>query len=256
MQQRSLKKTIYLKLRLRKDLDHASTVHYTTQEEKRQAAPLLLKAPAIVESLGLDLTEFADLPPAGSFRNRHPSIGKHEIVLFMSRLHPKKGLDLLIPAFAAFQSDAYLVIAGPDEGGYEQTVRRLVEQHGLAGRVIFTGMLRGRERIAALADADVFVLPSYQENFGIVVPEALASGTPIVLSDQVNFSEFLVDCPFATVIPCDVGRLATALAEWMNDPTRRADGGEAARTWTLSRFDSKAIAMRWASHYATLTNRP
>ena len=255
--QRSLKKQLYLALRLRANLDVATAIHFTTNEEAKQVAALGLKPPALVEALGLDLAEFATLPPAGSFRERYPELIGKPVALFMSRLHAKKGLDLLIPAFAkAAPAHARLVIAGPDEGGYEATVRKLVEQHGLTGRTTFTGMLKGRDRIAALADADVFVLPSYQENFGIVVPEALAAGTPAILSDQVNFAEHLAGQPFAQVVSCRVDAVADALKTWLGDGTPRAALSEAARTWTLARFGWPAIAERWVKHYERLVPSP
>ena len=255
--QRSLKKQLYLSLRLRANLNAAAAIHFTTNEEAKQVATLGLTPLALVEALGLDLAEFATLPPAGSFREKYPELAGKPIALFMSRLHAKKGLDLLVPAFAkAAVPEARLVIAGPDEGGYEATVRSLVAQHGLADRTTFTGMLRGRDRIAALADADVFVLPSYQENFGIVVPEALAAGTPAILSDQVNFAEHLAGQPFAQVVPCRVDAIADALKAGLTDPARRAVLSAAARTWTLARFGWPAIAERWVGHYERLIHRP
>lgn len=252
LRQRSLKKSIYMKLRLRRNLDAASAIHFTTQEEARQAKELALRPGSIIEGLGLDLAEFTDLPPAGTFRDRYPQLAGKTITLFMSRIHPKKGLDLLVPAFARSGGDA-LVIAGPEDGDYGNIIRELVRAHGLTDRVVFTGMLHGRDRVAALADADLFVLPSYQENFGIVVPEALAAGTPAVVSDQVNFIEYLAGETFAEVVPCDADALGRTLTRWLSDPARRTQAGPAARTWTLARFDWTAIARRWLDHYATLT---
>ena len=256
LRQGGLKKRLYLALRLRSNLQHAAALHFTTAEEARQTGPLKLRPPSLVEPLGLDLTEFATLPPTGTFRNRYPELAGRPVVLFMSRLHAKKGLDLLVPAFAeAVEADAggdaRLVIAGPDEGGYEAVVRGLVERHGLAGRVTFPGMLRGPDRVAALADADLFVLPSYQENFGIVVPEALAAGTPVVVSDQVNFAEHLAGQDVGEVVPCDVDALAAALARWLGDAGLRAAAAGRARPLAFG-FDGAVIARRWADHYGRL----
>ncbi|HEX8322723.1 MAG TPA: glycosyltransferase [Tepidisphaeraceae bacterium] len=253
LQQKSLKKRLYLALRLRRNLNRASAIQFTTDEEARQAKPLALKAPVLIESLGIDLREFETLPEAGAFRNRFPELVGRPLVLFLSRLHPKKGLDLLIAAFAkANVGEARLVLAGPANDSYGATVENLVREHNLTDKVLFTGMLKGRDRIAALADANLFVLASYQENFGIVVPEALAAGTATILSDQVNFSEHLAGQSFAQVIPCDVDALAKALGEWLGDADRRARAGEAARPWTMRRFDWAAIAERWKTHYAAL----
>ena len=112
------------------------------------------------------------------------------MILLLSRLSPQKGLDRLIPAFEAFAKsrspDAVLVLAGPDSDGYSKFVNELIGRSGLKDRIVLTGMLRGRDRIEALVDADLFVLPSHHENFGIVVAEAMAAGTPVVVSREVN----------------------------------------------------------------------
>ena len=168
------------------DLQNASALHFTTAIERDLTHALRLTAPAIIEPNGLDLSEFEHLPLPGQFRSKYPQIGQRPIVLFLSRLHHKKGLELLVPAFASADSASVLVIAGPDQGGYESRIRQLVQQHGLGERVVFTGMLYGSDRIAAMVDASLFVLPSYQENFGIAVAEALAAGTPVLISDRVN----------------------------------------------------------------------
>src|SRR5262249_15680957 len=139
------------------------------------------------EPNGINLEEFEQLPPRGTYRNRCPQLAGKRMIVFLGRVHPGKGLELLVPAFAqANITDAMLVIVGPDsenfQGGVEETFRR----HNISQRVIFTGMLRGADRIAALADADLFALPSFHENFGIAVIEALAAGVPVIVSDEVN----------------------------------------------------------------------
>ena len=130
-----------------------------------------LAPPAVVVPNGLSLEEFQQLPQRGGFRAKHPQVKDKPIVLFLSRVHYKKGLDLLIPAFAQAKltADAMLVIAGPVAQGFMPQLEALVREHGIADRTVFTGMLRGRDRIEAMVDADLFVLPSRQENFGIVI---------------------------------------------------------------------------------------
>src|SRR5205823_5894989 len=141
--------------------------------------------PTIIEPNGIDLAEFDGADGIESLKDQLQLTGKF-VVLFMGRLHYKKGLDLLIPAFArAGIPDSVLLIAGPDDG-YLRQAKKLVAENNLADRVKFTGMLQGEQRISTLANADLFVLPSYQENFGIVAIEALAAGTPVIVSDQVN----------------------------------------------------------------------
>jgi len=246
------KKRLYMLWRLRRNLNRAAGLHFTTTIERDLTGPLKLRAPAIVEPNGLDLAEYADLPPRGQWRSKWPAIGDRPVVLFMSRLHPKKGLDLLIPAFASIaQKDAVLVIAGPSEDGYGQTVRALAVTHGVADRVIFPGMLGGREKLAALVDADLFVLPSYQENFGNVVVEAMAAGTPVVVSDQVNLWPEVAEARAGGVVELDVPAIARETVKWLADDARRA-AGLRGRAYALARYDWAAIARRWGDRYAAL----
>jgi glycosyltransferase involved in cell wall biosynthesis len=249
-----LKKRLYLAWRLRKHLDYAAAIHYTTAAERQAAAPLGLKAPTIVEPNGIDLVEFDPLPHKGLFRATRPEIGGRRIVLFLGRIDPKKGLDLLIPAFArANPPDTVLVLAGPDSFGYERQMRRLADREGLADRTIFPGMLHGRARIEALVDADLFVMPSYVENFGISVIEAMAAGLPVILSDQVNLSTDLPPTVGQTIRLDTQTALAQAITAWLCDAPRRHAAGIAGRALALARYDWRCIADRFSDHYTRLS---
>jgi glycosyltransferase involved in cell wall biosynthesis len=128
-------------------------------------------------------------PPAApeakeKFFAAFPGLRATRILLFLGRLHPKKGCDLLLDAFPR-NSELSLVLAGPDQVGWEIELRRRVD-HSAASRVIFTGMLEGEMKRGALAVADAFILPSHQENFGMAVVEALAAGLPVLISNRIN----------------------------------------------------------------------
>ncbi|HWB54339.1 MAG TPA: glycosyltransferase, partial [Tepidisphaeraceae bacterium] len=141
MKKSNIPKRIYLRLRMRKNLNAASAIHYTSDAERDLCASLNLSAPTLVEPNGLDLSEFKSLPARGEFRRRRPEIGQRPVVLSLGRLSHKKGLDLLIPAFArANIPDALLVLAGPDEDGYQRQLESLAADNGIGDRVIFTGM--------------------------------------------------------------------------------------------------------------------
>ena len=250
MQQGWLKKRVYLALQLRRILDAAAALHFTAIAEREGARLLRLKAPAIIEPNGVDLTPFATLPDPGRFRQAQPGVGDGAMVLFMSRLHPKKGLELLIPAFAQAAADgATLVIAGSGEPGYTRDLHALVERHGLEGRVVFTGMLQGEQKLAALVDADLFVLPSYHENFGVAVAEALAAGKPVLISDKVAIHRELVEAGIAEAVPTKVEPLAAALRRWMRAGESRGDLGARARRFVHEHYDWDLIAQRWVGHY-------
>lgn len=255
LDQSRLKKQMYLALRLRRDLQRASAIWYTTETERRLTETLKLRPPALVETLGLDLSEFASLPARGRFRRQHPErIGERPMVLFLSRIHHKKGLDLLVPAFAKVAEkhpDVVLVIAGPDSpDGYRAKVQAMLDEHNVVDRCVFTGMLYCSARIEAMVDADLFVLPSYQENFGIVVIEAMAAGTPVVISDQVNMHEDVLRANTGVVISTEVEQLVCELDHWLADKELRAAAAARCRPFVWENYDWKKIGERWTRHYA------
>jgi glycosyltransferase involved in cell wall biosynthesis len=247
------KKKLYLAWRLRRNLVRATALHFATQTEADVVAPLGLRPAALIEALGLDLSEFETLPPAGTFRSRYPAIGPRRIVLFLGRLHQGKGLELLIPAFDEVASgDAMLVIAGPDSAGYRAHLEAQIAARRLTDRALFTGMLHGAERVAAFADADLFVLPSYHENFGIAVVEALAAGTPVLITDKVNIWQDIAAASVGGVVKTDVKALASELRRWMTDGDLRKAAAERARPFVWQRYDWRQIATRWVDHYHRL----
>lgn len=249
-----LKKQLYLAWRLRRNLDQAAALHFTSAREAELTRPLRLSAPGIVESNGVHLAEFEALPPRGSFRRRYPQIGERPLVLMLGRIHPIKGLDLLLPAFARMGvEEAVLALAGPDDEGYQATVEALARELGIEERVIFTGMLRGPGRIEALADADLFAMPSYHENFGIAVVEALAAGTPVVISDEVQIHREISEAGVGGVTPTQVEPLAAELRRWLTDAELRRRAAEAARPFVRATYVWEDIARRWEEHYGRLT---
>ena len=261
LSQGKLKKRLYLMLRLKRDLNAAAAIHWTDEAEGELAAPLKLTPLAIVEPCCVDLAEFADLPAKPQMRaellRRFPLIGSRPVICFLGRIHPKKGLDLLIPAFAKGHTrDAVLLIAGPDPIGYMAEVRRMIETHDLSSRVIESPMLTGRDRLAALAGADLFVLPSYQENFGIAVVEALAAGTPVIVSDRVNIHRHVSQAGVGAVCRPEVEPLAALMTQWMTDSALRAAASDKARGFVGQKYDQDIVARHWSDHYARLIRHP
>ena len=251
MKKSRLAKQIFLALRMKKNLQNASLLHFTTTIEQQAVARFNLRPPSIVEPLGLDASEYADLPPAGEFRRRHAKLGDRPIILFLGRVHYGKGLELLIPALARMQGrDAMLVVAGPDADGYSATVNKLAPS--VLDRVLYTGMVAGREKLAALVDADLLCLPSYHENFGLAVIESLACGTPVVISDQVNLHPDVSAAGVGGVVRLEVDALAGELDRWLQDRALRDAAAARAPAFVRQRYDWNEIARRWVDHYAKL----
>jgi len=216
-----LKKAVYNFLIEKRNLDNAAAIHYTSQDEMDLAhAALRIRAPGVVVPLGLNVAEYAAVPARGISRSRFPEIGGKFMVLFLGRLNFKKGLDLLAQAYgliARQRPDIHLVIAGPAEEDYGRQVRAWLADEGVLERVTFTGMLRGSDKLAAFAAADVFVLPSYTENFGLAVVEAMACGLPVIISNQVNIWREIARAKAGLIVKCDSNELAAALLTAMDD---------------------------------------
>lgn len=192
-----VKKWIYWLLAQYWVLRAASRVMFTTELERDLATKTfwLWHWNPMVVSYGADpqLPEIDALVPA--FYEVCPELDVYDegrsYLLFLSRIHPKKGCDLLLQAFAAVapaHPKLHLIMAGPDATGMRKDLQPIVDQAGLAQRVHWPGMLKGDAKWGAFAVSDAFVLPSHQENFGIAVAEALACGRPVLISDQINIA--------------------------------------------------------------------
>lgn len=226
------RKRLYGALIERPALDRAAAIHYTSQDEMDLARAVGIRAPGVVVPLGVDLADYSRLPDRGMFRANHPELGGSRLILFLGRITPKKGLDLLVRSFARVheaQSDAHLVIAGPDDEGYGARIRAEIRAHQLDRHVSFTGMVEGRQKLELLADADVWVLPSYTENFGLAVLEALACGLPTVISDRVNIHRELKAAGAAIVTPCDESQVSAAIVRILREPDLVVQLANAAR---------------------------
>ena len=184
-----LKKWLYWPWAEYRVLRDAAAVIFTSEEERSQARKSfwLYRCREKVSPLGVEA------PPISSnakleFLSRYPQLQNTRIFLFLGRLHPKKGCDMLLEAFAQMRSNdsISLILAGPDQVGWESDLRRQVTRLNLTNRVVFTGMLEGSMKQGAFANAEAFVLPSHQENFGISVVEALAASVPVLVSNRVN----------------------------------------------------------------------
>lgn len=249
LRQGRLKKRIFLALVARRHLNLAAALHYTTETERRLVEPLGLRSPTFVIPNGLDWDEFEPLPPRGAFRAAH-GIGERTLIVFLSRVHHKKGLGLLLPALARLpDAGVMLAVVGPGEARYITELRAQAAALGVGERVIFPGMIAGPARLEALRDADLFCLPSFQENFGVSVIEALGVGTPVLISDQVNICAEVAAAEVGEVVPCEVEPLARRLATMLADRPRLAEMAARARPWVERTFRWDAIAARIDAMY-------
>ncbi len=244
-------KRLYERLFAMPALQAANAIHFTAEDERERASFLNLRAPSFVVPNGLDWDPYSTLPPRGEMRRRW-GLGDAPIVLFLGRLHVKKGLDLLIPAFDKVrrsEPDAQLVIAGPDNYDYGKTVRGWVTERGLDPVTHFVGVLHGPDVVQAFVDADVFSLPSYTENFGMAVAEAMACRCPVVISDQVNIHAAIAEAGAGIVTHTDIEETAAALQALLRNADRRRAMGDAGRRLVEECFVWSAIVDRLTEEY-------
>jgi glycosyltransferase involved in cell wall biosynthesis len=246
------RKWVYERLFEWRNLNRAAAIHFTTVEERELARPLGLKAPGVVAPIGVNLRDYAYAPPDGTFLAAHPETRDKKIILFLSRLNFKKGLDLLAKAFGRLvrqRDDVHLVLAGPDDEGYGAKVRKWLEAEGVLGKYTFTGMLLGADKLSALCNADVFVLPSYTENFGIAVVEAMALRLPVVISNKVNTWREVAGARAGLVVNCDAQEVSKALLTLLDDPTMRREMGQQGRRLVEERFSWEIVGKQMVQVY-------
>ncbi len=251
-----LRKSIMDALFQNRVLRNAAAIHFTTEEEMNLATRYVFGTPGQVVPNGLKIGDYIDLPEPGSFRLRYPETNGRRIVLFLSRLNFKKGLDILVPAFAAASKkydDLHLVIAGPDEG-MKSKVLSWVSDNNIGKRVTFTGMLRGNETLAAFRDAELFALPSYSENFGIAVVEAMACGVPVIISDKVNIWHEIDRAGAGIVVPAEVSSFSNALIQALGNESNLLEMGQQAKLLAAEKFDWSAVAESFENMYALASN--
>ena len=224
------KKSLYLNTIGRLDLSRATAIMLTSTVEMESTGELGLNAPRMALPLG------ADMPPAGAreqgtrWRERNPMLDGKKIVLYMSRLDPKKGPDILLSALgilASRRADFALVVAGSGNTEYESSLRALARRLDLQERTLFVGMVRDADKWALLDEADLFVLPSHHEAFPNAVVEAMAAGLPVVISEGMDIGREIAGAGVGLVTGLDPAEVAGAVDSLLSDDGLRRKTGEA-----------------------------
>lgn len=215
-----LKKWLYWPWAEYRVLRDASAVLFTSEEEKILARKSfwLYKANEMVVGLGI-------LPPQGSreiqiqeFFDAYPSLREKRLFIFLGRIHPKKGCNMLIDAFAQvaeMDDDLHLVFAGPDQVGWKASLVSQVSNLKIKHRVTWTGMVEGNVKWGALYASDAFILPSHSENFGVAVVEALACGLPVLITNKINIWREIAENHAGLVCNDTVEEVSQMLKDWL-----------------------------------------
>ncbi len=257
-----LKKCLYWPWAEYRVLRDARAVLFTTAEERELAHQSFRRYRCREVVLG-----YGTQPPLGDaagqrevFQHLFPECRGKRVWLFLGRLHPKKGCDLVLQAFARFAAhhpELHLVLAGPDQDGWQSHLQALSTRLGLEGRITWPGMLEGDLKWGAFRTAEVFVLPSHQENFGIAVTEAMACGIPVLISTKVNIWQEIQSHDAGLVEADDLGGTLRLCSRWLKlSPSERQMMGERARWCFQEQFDAQQVvdrlmALWWADGIGT-----
>lgn len=239
-----LRKHLWWRLWERAFFQGAAAIVANTQADRENIASLGLNNRIEVINNGVNLSDFEEAVSREEIESRWGELKGKRWLLFIGRLHHKKGLDLLIPSFARVSRqfpDHRLIIAGIDEGGYENTVHRMIKEFGLTDKVIFTGPVYGAIKVRLLKEADAFVLTSYSEGQPMAVIEALGCGAPVLITTPCNVPE-VAEVGAGFVVPASIESIVPALTDIMREDRLREDMGKRARNLVESRFTWEKVA--------------
>ncbi len=248
----------------RRIIREAAAIHYTSEQERLEAEEAGARNESAVIPLGIEPSEFRSLAGPERFYERFPDTRGRDIILFLSRLDPKKGLDLLLRAFVELcerrktaderrrmtaarrpttdvAQRPLLVIAGDGDSPFVDGLRGLADELGIESAILWTGFLGGEDKLSAMAAASLFVLPSYSENFGIALVEAMAAGLACVTSDQVGIAADIQEYEAGLVVPGEEAPLASAMQRLIDDPGLRSGLAANARRLVDDRFSLEAM---------------
>ena len=245
MDQGRLRKRLALAFRGRNMLEGSRFIHALNRDEEAGMKPHVGAATIEVIPNGIFLEEIEPLPERGTFRESRRELDDEPFVLFLSRLHYKKGLDILVSAFEQVHArvpELRLVIAGPDDG-YESTLHTIIEASSARSNIHCIGPVYGTDKLAALVDCDCFCLPSRQEGFSMAITEALGCGTPVVITEACHFPE-VAEAGAGLVTPLDPEAVGQAMHEVVSSTDARSRMGSAGAALVREHYTWPAIAAR------------
>ncbi|MBD2292366.1 glycosyltransferase [Anabaena sphaerica FACHB-251] len=250
------KKKLYFNLLEKPSLQTAKAMQMTASTEARHINTFGLKIPLVFVPNGIHSKDFEFLPSPDIFYQKFPETRNKTLIIFLGRIDPKKGLDLLAPAFAKAHRkfpDTHLIVAGPDNTGFLPTAENYFIEAGCKNAVTFTGMLTGEMKYAALAAANIYVAPSYSEGFSMSVLEGMAAGLPCVITTGCNFPEAGM-ANVASIVDIDVEQIANALIQLLQDSQAAKKMGDRARQFILENYTWDSVASKMVSVYQEIIN--
>ncbi|NET00242.1 MAG: glycosyltransferase [Sphaerospermopsis sp. SIO1G1] len=255
LQKKKQLKKLYTALLERANIEGAAAIHFTSEQEANISERFGVNTKDLVIPLGVVPQQKIDADV--KFKLGIPE--DKTVILFMSRIDPKKGLELLIAALEKLLNqgfDFHFVLAGtnPQDPIYEQKIKSEIENSSLQDYTTVTGFVTGETKIGLLQTADLFVLPSYYENFGIAVAEAMVAGTPVIISDQVHIYQQIIDSESGWVGKTSVESVVDLLTTALSQPQECQRRGLNAQEYAMNNFSWDAIAKQIIRAYQDIIN--
>lgn len=252
LKQKALKKTVFLNLIERNNLISANQVHFTAQSEQQQAHQQLPLQSSVVIPLGIELPTLID-NATSKLRQQYNIADGNTIICCVSRIHQKKGLELLLNSLAKLNTRSFdLLIAGDGDPGYLNKLKELVAELGLEPNVQWLGFLTGDAKNRLLQGSGLFALTSYSENFGISVLESLAAGTPALVSRGVALSEQIEQHDLGYVVDLNQQDITATLQDALKQLHTKTGFTQVTRDFVDQQFNWSTIAARLNEVYKTL----
>lgn len=256
---KTLKKKLYITMIEKRNMEQASAIHFTVRNEEPEykANKLQYKKSFIIQN-GIALNKEKEEVAKGVFRKKYNIADSEKIVLFLGRLHWIKGLDTLIPAFADVikrGKGGYLVLVGGDDEGYREKLEEWIKEYNIGNKVVFTGMLLGKDKIAAIRDSAILVLPSYSESFGMAAVEAMDMGIPVILTKNVGIASDVERVGAGLVVEKKIDQLARAIIKIMGNERLAREMGSRGRLLVREEFSITKVAERFIKEYTDLINQ-
>lgn len=250
------KKKPYFYLLEQPALQKASTIHLLASSEAENVKKLNLKPPFVLIPNGIRKQDFESASSPEIFYQYYPHLRHKKLIIFLGRIDPKKGLDLLAPAFAKAHrlfTDTHLVIAGPDNIGFMPIAQQYFQKAGCDDAVTFTGILTGEMKYSALVASSIYVAPSYSEGFSMSVLEGMASGLPCVITTGCNFPE---SSNVAKIVDIDCQAISDALIDLLANPEEARNMGQKAQKFILENYTWDKIAVQMIEIYSKIIINP
>lgn len=247
MRQSWLQKQIYLQLFGWRYVQGAWAMHYTTEIEREEARQFGVETPGFVVPNCMNFAEFDELPEQGRFRSRLGLSSEYRLVLFLGRIEPRKGIELSMHALARVQEfipDVHFAIAGPGDEEYVDSLHQLAADLGIKKSTSFTGYVDSNERLRALVDADVFILTSHTENFAMAAVEAMAAGTPVLLSDEVGVAPAADEADAGLSVSLHEDKITEALRQLLHSTSFREQLASNGPDHVRSQYSPESVAAR------------